>query len=69
MPMPLTPRTVRRSVRALHHTVTNAVEIARFGGLATGEQPSPFAVRLISASSKALDENAAAKAEKRKGGF
>ncbi|HEX3610940.1 MAG TPA: AMP-binding protein [Sporichthyaceae bacterium] len=44
MPMPLTPRTVRRSVRALHHTVTNAVEIARFGGLATGEQPSPFAV-------------------------
>ncbi|HEX3827345.1 MAG TPA: AMP-binding protein [Sporichthyaceae bacterium] len=39
-----TPANLRRCARALQSATTNAVEIARSGGLATGEQPNPFTV-------------------------
>jgi putative long chain acyl-CoA synthase len=42
--MELLPKTVTRPVRRLGAAAQNALEVARFGGLATDERPSPYAV-------------------------
>jgi putative long chain acyl-CoA synthase len=40
----LLPTTITRSVARLGAAAQNALEVARFGGLETGEEPSPFEV-------------------------
>jgi putative long chain acyl-CoA synthase len=42
--MPLLPSAVTRPAARLGAAAQNALEVARFGGLETGEQPSPFDV-------------------------
>jgi putative long chain acyl-CoA synthase len=42
--MDLLPKTITRPVGRIGAVAQNAFEVARFGGLATDEQPSPFAV-------------------------
>ena len=42
--MELLPKTITRPVGRLGATAQNALEVARFGGLNTDEQPSPFEV-------------------------
>ena len=42
--MQLTPKTITRPIGRLGAAAQNALEVARFGGLATDEQPSPYAV-------------------------
>jgi putative long chain acyl-CoA synthase len=42
--MELLPKTVMRPMGRLGAAAQNALEVARFGGLSTGEQPSPYAV-------------------------
>ena len=42
--MELLPKTIKRPARRLGATAQNALEVARFGGLTTEEQPSPFEV-------------------------
>ena len=42
--MELIPKTLTRPVSRLGAAAQNALEVARFGGLATGEQPSPYEV-------------------------
>ncbi|MFZ0040378.1 MAG: AMP-binding protein, partial [Solirubrobacteraceae bacterium] len=42
--MELLPRTITRPVGRLGAAAQNALEVARFGGLATDEQPSPYEV-------------------------
>ncbi len=42
--MPLLPRTLTRPVGRLGAAAQNALEVARFGGLETDEQPSPYEV-------------------------
>ena len=42
--MELVPKTITRPVSRLGATAQNALEVARFGGLTTDEQPSPFEV-------------------------
>ena len=42
--MELLPRTVTRPIARLGAAAQNALEVARFGGLATDEQPSPYEV-------------------------
>jgi putative long chain acyl-CoA synthase len=43
-PMPLLPQTITRPVGRLGAAAQNALEVARFGGLATDEEPSPYEV-------------------------
>jgi putative long chain acyl-CoA synthase len=42
--MPLVPDAIAKSASRIGATAQNALEVARFGGLETGEQPSPFEV-------------------------
>jgi putative long chain acyl-CoA synthase len=42
--MPLLPHTLTRPVGRLGAAAQNALEVARFGGLATGDEPSPYEV-------------------------
>ena len=42
--MPLLPKTITGTVGRLGAAAQNALEVARFGGLATDEQPSPYEV-------------------------
>jgi putative long chain acyl-CoA synthase len=42
--MPLLPRTITRPAARLGAAVQNALEVARFGGLDTDEQPSPYEI-------------------------
>src|SRR5205823_14004103 len=42
--MPLLPSTITRPAARLGAAAQNALEVARFGGLTTDEQPSPFEV-------------------------
>jgi putative long chain acyl-CoA synthase len=42
--MPLLPRTLTRPVSRLGALAQNALEVARFGGLTTDEEPSPYEV-------------------------
>src|SRR5947209_8557130 len=42
--MPLLPDTLMRPVTRLGAAAQNALEVARFGGLATDEEPSPYEV-------------------------
>ena len=42
--MELVPKTITRPVGRLGATAQNALEVARFGGLTTDEQPSPFEI-------------------------
>ncbi|MFL5870376.1 MAG: AMP-binding protein [Solirubrobacterales bacterium] len=42
--MPLVPDPLARSASAIGAAAQNAFEVARFGGLETGEEPSPFEV-------------------------
>jgi len=42
--MPLTPRAVIGAASWLANTAQNALEVARFGGLQTGDRPAPFEV-------------------------
>ena len=41
---PLLPETITRPVSRLGSAAQNALEVARFGGLATDEQPSPYEI-------------------------
>ena len=43
-PMELTPKTLTAPIGRLGAAAQNALEVARFGGLATDEQPSPYEV-------------------------
>ncbi len=42
--MPLVPNTITRPVSRLGAAAQNALEVARFGGLSTDEEPSPYVV-------------------------
>ncbi len=42
--MELVPKTITRPVSRLGATAQNALEVARFGGLTTDEQPSPYEI-------------------------
>ena len=42
--MELLPKTITRPVGRLGATAQNALEVARFGGLTTDEQPSPYEI-------------------------
>src|SRR5438477_12463647 len=42
--MPLLPGAITRPVGRLGAAAQNALEVARFGGLDTGEEPSPYEV-------------------------
>src|ERR1700736_4049985 len=42
--MELLPKTITRPVSRLGAAAQNALEVARFGGLATDEEPSPYEV-------------------------
>src|SRR5947209_16491088 len=42
--MPLLPDTLMRPVTRLGAAAQNALEVARFGGLATDEEPSPYEI-------------------------
>src|SRR5437763_15276556 len=42
--MPLVPDTLTRPVTRLGAVAQNALEVARFGGLTTDEEPSPYEV-------------------------
>jgi putative long chain acyl-CoA synthase len=42
--MELLPKTITQRVRRIGATAQNALEVARFGGLATDEEPSPYEV-------------------------
>jgi acyl-CoA synthetase (AMP-forming)/AMP-acid ligase II len=44
--MPRLPKTITAPVRLVGAVTENAFEVARFGGLATDEQPSPYEVTL-----------------------
>jgi len=44
MPMSLVPKTITTPVSRVGAAAQNALEVARFGGLATDEQPSPYEV-------------------------
>jgi putative long chain acyl-CoA synthase len=46
-PMPLLPNAITRPVSRLGNAAQNAFEVARFGGLATDEQPSPYELAAI----------------------
>src|SRR5581483_880179 len=43
-PMELVPRTITRPVGRIGATAQNALEVARFGGLETHEESSPYEV-------------------------
>ena len=43
--MELTPKTLARPIARLGAAAQNALEVARFGGLDTEEEPSPYEVR------------------------
>ena len=42
--MELVPKTITRPVGRLGAAAQNALEVARFGGLTTDEQPSPYEI-------------------------
>lgn len=42
--MDLLPRTITRPVGRIGAAAQNALEVARFGGLATDEEPSPYEI-------------------------
>ena len=43
--MPRVPKTITAPVSRVGAAAQNALEVARFGGLATDDEPSPYAVR------------------------